>query len=74
MSRSVDDVDLLSFVVDGGVLRVDGDPSLLFLVVRVHDAGSELLVLGKSSGLLEQCVYESGLPMIDMGDDGDIPI
>ena len=36
------------------------------------DALGHALVLAKRAGLLEKRVDEGGLPLVDMGDDGDI--
>ena len=73
VARRVDDVDLRVPVVDRGVLREDGDAPLALQLVRVHDAVDVLLVGAEDAALLEHGVHQGGLPVVDVGDDGDVP-
>ena len=59
--------------VDGRVLRLDGDALLLFEVHGVHGALLDLLVGAVDSALLQELVDEGGLPMVNVGDDGEVP-
>jgi hypothetical protein len=80
----VDQVDLVFLLVarvgplDGAILRGDGDAAFTLEVTRVHDeavlATRELVeVLGaEHAGLVEQAVGESGLAMVDVGNDCDV--
>jgi hypothetical protein len=72
MDRMPEGVGLVDEVADGGVLREDGDPALLLQIVRVHDPFVEVLVGADGAGLLEESVDERGLPMVDVGDDGNV--
>ncbi len=68
----VDDIDAVVAPGDRGVLGENRDAALLFLVVRVHHALGEHGALAERARLLEQAVDESGLAVVDVGDDGDI--
>src|SRR5580700_7185914 len=72
VARSVDDVDLLAFVVDGGVFGEDGDAALALQLVRVHDAVGDGFVSAEGAGLAEELIDEGGLAVVDVGDDGDV--
>ena len=73
MARGVDDVDLDVFVLDGDVLRQDGDASLALLVVGVEHALLYLLVRAEGVRGLQQLVHERGLAVVDVRDDGNVP-
>ena len=73
VARGVDDVDLHALVLDGDVLRQDGDAALALLVVGVEHALLDLLVLAEGVGGLEHLVDERSLAVVDVGDDGDVP-
>ena len=68
----VDDVDLRVVPANGRVLREDGDAPLFLERVGVHDALFDDLVVAEGSGLAEHLVDEGGLPVVDVGDDGDV--
>ncbi len=70
--RRIDDVDLDAAIDDGGVLGEDGDAALALQLVGVHDQLADLLVLAEDLALLEQTVHQSGLAVVDVGDDGDV--
>src|SRR3990172_4881973 len=67
------DVDLRVLVVDGRVLRHDGDALLALEVDRVHDPLGNVLVGAEDARLPQHGVHEGGLPVVDVGDDGDVP-
>ena len=73
VAGGVDDVDLDALVLDGDVLRQDGDAALALLVVGVEHALLYLLVLAERVRCLEHLVHEGGLAVVDVGDDGDVP-
>ena len=72
MAGGVDNIDAVILPTQGGVLGGNGDPAFLFQVVGVHDAGAHLLVRREGAGLLQELIHQSGLAMIDVGDNGDI--
>ena len=72
VARRVDDVDARAGPDDRGHLGEDGDAALALEVVRIHGALRHALILAEGARLLEQPVDKGGLPMVDMGDDGDI--
>ena len=72
MDRMAEGVGLVDEIADGGVLGEDGDPALFLEVVRVHDALVHLLVGADGAGLAEERVDERGLPVVDVGDDGNV--
>ena len=52
VARGIDDVDLRALIVNGCVLRENGDTSLTLDRVRVHDTDAHLLVITEYTGLL----------------------
>ena len=72
VAGGIDDVDLGAAVLDGGVLREDGDAPLPLQVAGVHDPVHHLLVLPVDPALLEHLVHQGGLAVVDVGDDGDV--
>ena len=72
VAGGVDDVDRLVVPVDGGVLGLDRDALLPLEVHGVHGALLDLLVGAEDPALLEQLVDQGGLPVVDVGDDGDV--
>ena len=72
MARGVDDVDLHALVLDGDVLRQNGDAALALLVVGVEHALLDLLVLAEGIGRAQKLVDEGRLAVVDVSDDGDV--
>ena len=72
VAGGVDDVDLRSLVVEGDVLRENRDSAFALEVVGVKDAVALELGVAELSALLEEGVDEGGLPVVDVGDDGNI--
>ena len=70
--RSIDDVNVVAVVFDGGVFGENGDTALFFQVVAVHHALFYLLVGAESARLAQKLVYQRGFAVVDVGDDGDI--
>ena len=68
----VHDVDAGAAVLDGAVLRQDGDAALTLDVVRVHDPLHHLFVGGEGAGLPEEAVDQGGFAMVDVRDDRDV--
>ena len=75
VARRVDDVDAHSLAatrrrpVDRGRLGENGDPALLFEVVRIHRALFDTLVVAESAGLAEELIDQRRLAVIDVRDD-----
>ena len=65
----VDDVDAGAVPVDRGHLGENGDAAFALQVVGIHRALRHPLVLAEGAGLLQQPVDQSGLAMVDVGDD-----
>jgi hypothetical protein len=73
VARGVDDVQLDVAVADGGVLGQDRDALLTLQVHGVHDAVDVTRRADPHGpGLAQHGVDERRLPMVDVGDDGDV--
>src|SRR5690606_19350150 len=72
VAGSVDDIDEVVAVVNGRVLGQNRDAALPFELVAVHRPLDHAFVGPVDAALLEQRVDESGLPVVDVRDDGDI--
>ena len=70
MSRGVDNIDLSAFVMYGCVFGENGDPSFSFDIIGVHDSFPDLLVFTEDAALTEKLIYQSGLAMVNVSDDG----
>jgi len=55
-----------------GVLRQDRDALLALEIARVHDALGNFLVGTEGAGLVQHCVDEGGLAVVDVGDDRQV--
>ncbi|MPN52025.1 hypothetical protein SDC9_199677 [bioreactor metagenome] len=73
MAGGVNDVDFGVLISDGGIFRNDGDSALALQIARIHHAVGHGLVGTEHAALLEQLVHESGLAVVHVGDDGDVP-
>ncbi|MNF64322.1 hypothetical protein D3C84_460480 [compost metagenome] len=72
VAGGVDDVDVVAVPVDGGVFRQNGNTALFLLVVGVHHALVVELVALQGAGLTQEFVYQGGLTMVNVGNDGDV--
>jgi hypothetical protein len=72
VARRIHDVDLHALPADRGVLRQDRDPALALERVRIHDPLFHLLVGAERSRLPQHLIHQSGLAVVDVGDDGEI--
>jgi len=72
VAGGVDDIDAVAVPVDRGILRQDGDAAFFFLIVAVHHPLGGDRTFAEGTRLLQQAIDESGLAVIDVGDDGDI--
>jgi hypothetical protein len=73
VARGVDDVDRRPAVQHRGVLGQDRDALFPLQVTGVHDPLSDLGADPERTGLPEHGVHQRGLPMVDVGHDGDVP-
>jgi hypothetical protein len=58
--------------MDRGILRENRDAAFTLELVAVHGAFGDALVVSERTALMEQRIDERGLPVIDVGDDGDV--
>ena len=72
VARGIHDVDVVAVPVDGGVLRQNGNTALFLLVVGVHHALVVELVALQGAGLTQEFVYQGGLTMVNVSNDGDV--
>jgi hypothetical protein len=72
VTRGIDDVDVNAFVLDRSVLGKNGDATLAFQVIGVHDALDHLLVSGESTRLAKQLVNQGGFTVVNVSNDGDV--
>ena len=68
----VDQVDLDAFPHDRGGLGQDGDATLTFLVVGVHDTIDHRLMGGEGASGAQERVDECGFAVVDVGDEGNV--
>jgi hypothetical protein len=72
VARRIDEIDLHALVMQGDVLGEDCDAALALQIVRIEDAIADKLRGAKFAALAQQAIDQRRLPMIDVGDDGDI--
>ncbi|MNR17030.1 hypothetical protein D3C85_1336690 [compost metagenome] len=72
VTRGVNDVDVHTFILDGGVFGQNGNATLFFKIVGVHYTFVNLLVFTESTGLTQQLVNQRGLAVVNVGDNGDV--
>ena len=51
---------------------MDRDAALPLLILAVHHALGDLLVLAKHAGLAQEAVEQGRFPVIDVSDDGEV--
>ena len=72
VARCIDQIDLHPFVSDRDVLAQDGDAPFTLEIVVVENELSCLLILTKEFAIMKDLIDQSGLAVIDVGDDGDV--
>jgi hypothetical protein len=77
VAGGVDQVQLVRLavgvlVVDGDRVHLDGDAPFALQVHVVQELGPEL-PLGDGARLEQELVGEGGLPVVDVGDDREVP-
>ena len=68
----IDNVNADIVIFEGGVFGFDGDTSFSFEVHGVHHALGDNLVGAEGTRLAEELIHESGLAVIDVGNDCNI--
>ncbi len=64
---------ILTFaVMDRRVFRHDRNAALALEIHRIHDAFGDMLVGAENAALVQQGIDQSGLAVIDVGDDRDV--
>lgn len=72
VSRRVNDIDLDTVVMHGGVFGEDRYPAFAFQSVAVHNAVRHRFAGAENPVLFEQLVDESGLAVVDVRYYGDV--
>jgi hypothetical protein len=72
VARRVDQVEDVALPVHPHVLGLDRDPALAFQVHRVEVLLAHLAGVD-GPGELEDAIRKGGLPVIDVGDDAEVP-
>ncbi|CUS32497.1 hypothetical protein COMA1_10655 [Candidatus Nitrospira nitrosa] len=72
MARRIDNVDFHSIVDDAGVFGPDRNPTLPFLIHRIHNAFAHVIDLAMDVSLAEYGIDQGRFAVIDVGDDRDI--
>ena len=73
MARGIDDVDLIVFIMDSGILGENGDAALAFEIAGVHHTVDDRLVFAVHAALLEHLIDQRGLAVVNVRDDCNIP-
>ena len=72
VSRGVHDVDVSAFPADRTVFGQDGDATLFFQIIVVHDPFGHFFIGSKGARLAQQLVDQGGLAMVHVGNDGNV--
>ena len=72
VSRRVNNVDLYTLIIDGGVFGQDGDAALLFQSIGIHHSLGCGLILPICTALLEHSVHKCGFAVVNVGNNGNI--
>ena len=64
----------MKFEKKGHLRRLDGDATLLFILASIRDSRFSSFSRCDDAGLGHQRVGQGGLAVIDVGDDGHVPV
>ena len=64
----------MNFDQQGHLRRLDGDATLLLILASIRDSRFSSFSRCDDAGLRHQRVGQGGLAMIDVGDDGHVPV
>jgi hypothetical protein len=72
MAGSVNNIDLVSAMMNREVFGKNRYAALFFEIIGVHDSFGDCFVCSEYPGMFQHCIDQRGLAMINMGDDGDV--
>ena len=72
MSGRIDDIDFKTLPEQRGILRQNGDSTLFFKFIGVHEPFDFILTTLQRTRLGQEFVNQRGLAVVDVRDDGDI--
>ena len=72
VARGIHNVDLVVFIVHGGVLGQNGDAALTLQIAGVHDPLHSGLILPVNAALLQHFVNQGRLAVVNVGNNGNI--
>ena len=72
VARGIDDIDLVIFIMNGGVLGQNRDAALALEIARVHHAVGHDLVFAVHTALLQHFIDQRRLTVVDMRDDRNV--
>ena len=73
MARSVDNIDLYTFIRNGHILCEDGDSPLPLKIVVVEDQFPEFFLFPCLTGLIDHPVHKGGLAVVNVSDNRYVP-
>ena len=71
-ARCIDDINAGALPHQAGVLGQDGHTPLSLQIIRVHSQVLHHLVGAEGIGLAQQVVYQGGLAVVNVGNNGHI--
>ena len=72
MSRGVNDIDPIIVPSDRSIFGQNGNATLTFLIIGIHDPLSARIFAIQGAGLLQQAVDQRGFAVVNVGDNGDV--
>ena len=72
VARGIDDVDLDALVGAGAVLGQNGNAALTLDIAAVHDTLGDNLVIAECAALMQHCVHQRGLAVVNVSDNGNV--
>ena len=72
MPRGVNDIDPIIVPRDRSIFGQNGNATLTFLIIGIHDPLSARIFAIQGAGLLQQAVDQRGFAVVNVGDNGDI--
>jgi hypothetical protein len=72
VTRGVDDIDFIVFVLDRNVLRKNSDTSLSFKVVVIEYQLAGILILAKEISGQQHLIDQRSLTVVDVSNNGNV--
>ena len=72
MARGIQNVNLYAIMHNGCIFGQNSDATLTLQVVGVHNALFHMLVRTENAALLQHSIHQSGLAMVNVGNNGNI--